>query len=218
MIEILPAILEKDWTNITRRVKQIQAFSQRAHLDVMDGQFVGNVSFNDTAKISEIPLELEAHLMILRPELHLMAWNIPNIFRIVVHAEAVQNLGMALSMIKAMGKEAGVAINPHTPVHDVVEYLSQCDLVMVMGVDPGHSGQKFQYDVLEKVKEMRALEPTLNISVDGGVNEYTSKHILTAGASTIVANSYLFSSADPEEAYRALQALGAESHSDNAGQ
>ncbi len=161
-------------------------------LDVMDGQFVSNATYNSTEGLEDLGIDIEAHLMISHPEFHISKWSLPCIKRIIVHQEAAGNLQEIIRLAKKSGQEVGVAINPGTGTNEIEEYLDDLDMVLVMGVTPGFSGQDFNSDVLEKIKHLKKVKPELTIQVDGGVNMKTVSTLKNAGVDVIAANSVLF--------------------------
>lgn len=207
MAVVIPAILEKTWEEIQDKVKRIKPFTNLVQLDVMDGVFVPNQTFNNTSQISTLDIDLELHLMIDKPSLFVQQWALPNVKRIIFHYETGGNISHVVEQVKQVGKEVGIAINPSTSSYDIREHLSDIDLMLVMGVDPGFSGQSFNKDVLEKIKEIKRIQPELLIQVDGGVNEYTGRLMVEAGADILAAASYIWDADDIGEAIKKLQAL-----------
>ncbi len=203
-ISVIPAILETDFDAIVKKAAISKTLSPITQLDVMDGVFVPNTTFADPAKIAEIDCTFELHLMIAKPEMFVAQWDIPNVQRIIVHYEAVSNLQHVIDQIKKMGKEVGIALNPGTPSHALDDVIDQLDMVLVMGVQPGFSGQKFEYDVLEKIKELKGMRSDVVVAVDGGVNMWTRDRIVEAGATILDANSVIWGSSDPVMAYNEL--------------
>ncbi|MBI2415431.1 MAG: ribulose-phosphate 3-epimerase [Candidatus Kerfeldbacteria bacterium] len=208
MIQVQPAILEKDINEIQRKLNLVKGVCNEVHLDVMDGEFVPNTTVNDAQAVAELDwgnLQVSLHLMINHPDLFLRKWAFPQVSTIFVHREAVQNMAECIRLIKGLEKKIGLAINPHTPTYDVKEFLHEVDAIMVMAVEPGWSAQAFNADVLEKISYLRSLKPTLSIVVDGGVNAVTKADIIKAGASIVCSNSYIFQSKDIAAAIANLQ-------------
>ncbi len=192
MIQITPAILEEELVEIQKKVKIVKPYFKLVQLDVMDGEFVPNHTYNLPDGIDRLGVKVEAHLMINHPEFYIAKWALPNVVTIVIHQEAVSNMEEALRLIKNAGKKAGLAINPGTSTYEIEPYLDNLDLVVVMGVSPGFSGQAFNPDVLEKIRHLKKLKPNLPVEVDGGVNLETKNMILAAGADILAVNSVLF--------------------------
>jgi len=205
MTKIIPAILEKTLEEIQEKVQRIKPFTEMIQLDVMDGSFVPNTTFQNPAQLADLPIDMEVHLMIQRPVLFVNSWALPNVKRLIVHYEAVDNMPHLIQHIRTLGKQVGVAINPHTSTFELKEIIQDIDLVVVMGVEPGFSGQAFQYDVLEKIKEVKKLRPDVLVEVDGGVNDSNAKDIVEAGADILAAASFLWKAPDLAEAIGQLQ-------------
>ena len=203
-IQVIPAILETDFDAIVKKAAISKTLSPITQLDVMDGIFVPNTTFSDPQKIAEIDCTFELHLMITKPEMFVAQWDIPNVQRMIVHYEALANVQHVIDQIKKMGKEVGIALNPGTPSHALDDVIDQLDMVLVMGVQPGFAGQKFEYDVLEKIKELKGMRSDIVIAVDGGVNMWTRDRIVEAGATVLDVNSSLWGASDPVAAYTEL--------------
>jgi len=207
MIKVVPAILENNLNDIKKRVEQVKPFVDLIHLDVMDGQFVPNNTFNDPAALAEnkLGIKISVHLMIAHPEFFIKKWNLDEVETVFVHKEAATNLNEAISLIKSINKKVGVAINPHTSSYDIKDYLDQIDELLVMGVEPGFASQAFNSDVLAKIAYLKKDRPNLIISVDGGINMESKNKIIKAGADILCANSYIFKSSDIKTAIDSLK-------------
>jgi ribulose-phosphate 3-epimerase len=207
MIEVVPAILEKNINEIKRKIELVKPYAQHIHLDVMDGEFVPNTTFNKPEELSKIKfgIKINPHLMIKRPEFFVKQWAWPEVETIIAHKEAVTNMEEIIKLIKGLGKRVGVALNPRTASYDIQCYLKDIDLVLVMGVEPGLAGQAFNEDVLAKIKQLREWKPELDIEVDGGISNRISGMVIKAGANMLAANSYIFSQADIKEAIDSLK-------------
>ena len=184
------------------------------HLDIMDGVFVPNISYGlpmveQIKKIACKPLDV--HLMIVQPERYIEAFRQAGADILTVHLEASTHLHRTLQQIKSCGMKAGVALNPHTPVHSLEDIIQDIDVVLIMSVNPGFGGQKFIEHSVEKVHELRALiERTGSkalIEVDGGVNLETGARLVEAGADALVAGNAVFGAQEPEEMIRQLHKL-----------
>ncbi len=202
---IAPSLLAADFANLQRDIELInRSDADWFHLDIMDGQFVPNISFGipvcqAIAKHARKPMDI--HLMIETPELYLQAFHACGAYSISVHYEACTHLHKVVNQIKDLGCKAGVALNPHTPVHLLADIISDLDLVCLMSVNPGFGGQKFisrTFQKVEQLKEMiqRAGSSTL-IEIDGGVNSNNALSLLNAGADVLVVGSFVFKSEDP---------------------
>ena len=210
---VAPSILSADLANLQPAIEMINDSSADwIHFDVMDGVFVPNISFgmpvcqaiNQHAK-----KPLDVHLMIVHPEKYLKEFQKVGAHSISVHYEACTHLHRTIQEIKALGCKASVAINPHTPVHLLEDILPELDIVLVMSVNPGYSGQKFIPHTYQKVAALKALiqqkgAKTL-IEVDGGVSNQNASELLKAGADVLVSASYIFGATDPKAAIHELK-------------
>ena len=184
------------------------------HLDIMDGSFVPNISFGpmlveffrrSTSKIIDI------HLMIREPERFTEIFKKAGADMLTVHIEACNHLHRNIQQIKSLGMQAGVAINPHTPVELLKDIIGEIDLVCMMSVNPGFGGQSFIHHTIYKIKRLREIidEQSLNvkIEVDGGVTLDNAKAIIEAGADILVAGNAVFKSADPKATIAKLKSF-----------
>jgi len=206
-VEIIPAILAKDEKELRRKVESVDGLCEMVQLDVMDGKFVDNATWADPSRIEKMPLPLpfEVHLMVQDPLDRLDAWSLAGCQRVLIHAESVEDLSAALKEAKSYGMEAGISINPETPIEDVEEAVPDADVVQVMGVHPGWMGQAFQEVAVEKVRELREKFPELLIEVDGGVSVGVARRLADAGADRLVSGSAVFNSGAPAKALDALR-------------
>jgi ribulose-phosphate 3-epimerase len=210
-IAIAPSILAADFARLGEQVRDAEtAGAHRLHIDVMDGRFVPNISMGALvveAVRRTTSLPLDVHLMIVEPDHLLPAFAEAGASRIYVHWETCPNLHRTLSSIRALGIEAGVAINPHLPASLLTEVLHLIDGVMVMTVNPGFGGQAFLPETLPKIAALRAMagSPALSIGVDGGINAETGKRTIANGANLLVVGSIIFNAAG--SVYANMEAL-----------
>jgi ribulose-phosphate 3-epimerase len=205
MVHVIPAVLEKTIEGIREKVERIRPYTDIIQLDVMDGAFVPNETFRNPAQLRDLPITMEVHLMIERPVLFLNSWALPNVKRLIVHFEAVDNMEHMIQHMRQTGKEVGIAMNPGTSTYELKPYINDIDLVLIMGVDPGFSGQGFQKDVLEKIKEIKKFRPDVLVEVDGGVNADNRDAIVKAGADILAAASFVWKAPDLGVAMAALK-------------
>jgi len=201
-----PSLLAADFTKLGQQLEQIEkGGAQYIHLDVMDGIFVPNISFGipviqSIRKSSN--LIFDVHLMIVEPERYVEAFSKAGADIINFHIEATKDAASTLSKIKSLGAKTGITIKPNTPVSEIVPYLENVDMVLIMTVEPGFGGQKFMADKMEKVTELVKIREQKNlkfdIEIDGGVNINNVKEILDTGVNVIVAGSAVFGAEDVE--------------------
>ena len=204
MIQIAPSILSADFTRLADEVRTVErAGADRIHIDVMDGRFVPNISmgpFIVEAIDSLTELPLEAHLMIEEPDRYIDAFMEAGADVIIVHQENTAHLHRVVQSVRERGKQAGVALNPATPAGALDGIIDELDLVLVMSVNPGFSGQQFIPSVLPKIREIRKTltdrEIACDLEVDGGVNADTAPAAASAGANVLVAATAVFKHPD----------------------
>ena len=184
------------------------------HIDVMDGVFVPNISFGMpviSAMKKHAKKPLDVHLMIVNPDQYISTFKNIGADILTVHYEACSHLHRTLQAIKAEGMKAGVALNPHTPIHLLEDIIHDIDLVCIMSVNPGFGGQSFIEHTYKKVKELKSLinknETSTLIEIDGGVNINNAKPLLDSGADVLVAGSFVFKSENPELTIQELKAV-----------
>lgn len=199
-IKLAPSILAADFARLGEQVAAAErAGADRIHVDVMDGHFVPNLTMGPVVVRSLRPvtrLPLEVHLMVEQADLYLEAFAEAGADTLLVHQEGDWNLHRSVQRIKALGKRAGVVINPATPVAALEEILPDVDQVLVMTVNPGFGGQEFIPSSVGKVRRTRELmdrlRPDAELEVDGGIESHTAPLVVEAGARVLVAGSAIF--------------------------
>ena len=212
MFEIAPSILSADFTRLAEEIRAIEEGGATVlHFDVMDGRFVPNITIGlpvlkSVRKITK--LKIDTHLMIVEPSRYAVEFVKAGADMVSVHVEADVHLQRTLSVIREAGGQAGVAINPATPLVSLEEALPFADFILLMSVNPGFGGQKFIQSSIDKLRRLRRMIDdrglSTRIEIDGGIDAGNIQQIVESGAEIIVAGSAVFSEGKPTEAVRRL--------------
>ena len=212
-IKIAPSILSADFANLERDIRKIDT-ADYVHVDIMDGEFVPNISIGIPVVKAIRPvtgLPLDVHLMITKPVRYVEQFCDAGADLVTVHVESdfPENIHAALEKIHAKGKRAGIVLKPNTRAEAALPYLKECDIVLVMTVEPGFGGQSFMYDQLEKIEKVRGyidcIKPGCELEADGGINAETARLAIGAGCSVLVAGSAVFDKPDRAAAIAAIR-------------
>ncbi len=207
---ISPSILSADFANLERDIKKVEKFVPWLHVDVMDGIFVPNITIGapvvkSIRKVTN--LFLDTHLMIENPIKYIDDFIDAGSDLITFHIEASKDDTIkTIEKIKSKNKKAGISIKPNTPVKAIKDFVDLVDLVLIMSVEPGFGGQKFIYDTLDKVAEIKQYSNNSNLIIqfDGGINDETAKLCKNSGADSLVAGNYIYKSENIEKAIKSL--------------
>lgn len=210
-VRITPSILNADKAHLHQEIAKIASVSDLLHLDIMDNQFVPNMTWDfDAAReiIRTSPLPVDSHLMVSGVDEIALAYAEAGSASVTIHVEACQNIRQTIRNIRSHGARASIAVKPGTSILDYSEYFDEVDMVLIMTVEPGFGGQKFMVEMMSKVEETRKLIGSRDIwlQVDGGVSLETIEIARKAGADTFVAGSAVFSSSDPAQMVNSLRA------------
>lgn len=216
MIKIAPSILAANFAKLGEEVKEVEkAGAELIHIDVMDGHFVPNITMGPIVVEALRPLTklpLDVHLMIENADSYIEDFAKAGADYITVHVEACPHLHRTLQLIKSTGAKPGVVLNPHTPVEQIMHVLEDIDMVLFMTVNPGFGGQSFIHSVIPKVKQLSDIIKERNLSIeieiDGGINEETIKPCVEAGATIFVAGSAIYGKEDRAAALQSIKTAG----------
>ncbi len=208
MCEVIPGILEKDWSGIERKIKIVKPFAKSIHVDIIDRKFAPNTTFLDPTPFAKYSQDffLELHMMVKNPIQYLESWASAGFRRFIGHIEKMPDQARFVAKAKALG-EVVLAIDGPTPLENIKVPFSDLDSILVMTIKAGMSGQVFNPEYLKKVETIRSARNDIEIEVDGGVNEKTILMAENSGASRFVSTSFIFNNRDPQSQFNLLQTI-----------
>lgn len=211
-VRMTPSILNANFDDLSGEIKRIAEVSDLVHLDIMDNQFVPNFTFDFEAAskiVRESVLPVDAHLMVADADRIAPQYAEMGCTSVTLHVEATVDIGKTLKRIRHEGARAGLAVKPGTDIADYAHFADLADMFLIMTVEPGFGGQKFMFEMVEKIQRARKIigSRPIWLQVDGGVSEETIEIAAAAGADTFVAGSAVFTSQDPAMMVTKLRAL-----------
>src|SRR3989344_3002029 len=209
MAEIIPSINVDSFEELKRRIALVEPFVDWVHLDISDGTFSNHVSWHESKDLIgfETTAKIEVHLMIDKPEKKIGEWLLTPASRLIFHQEATKNQELIIEKIHEAGREAGLAIRPNTPWLKLFPYFGKVELLQVLGVSPGPSGQFLSEEVIHKIGHIKHTCHPCIIEVDGGVNLQNAQILTKEGADVLVAGKAIFESSDIEKSIEELKTL-----------
>lgn len=206
MVEVIPSINVPTFEELEERIKRVEPYVLWCHLDVTDGVFSAHPTWREPADLArlETRLQPELHLMVMEPEKILEQWLVPPIRRVILHLEATRDVPHLIQACRDAGIQIGLAVRPGTLAQEMAPWFGKVDLLQVLAVPPGPSGQRMGEEALGKVADLRRGCPRCRIEIDGGVNRETAPAAIAAGADILVAGSALFGAEDMALAIKEL--------------
>lgn len=207
MFEIIPGILEKEWSEIEKKIEAVRPFAKTIHIDIIDGKFANNTTFLDPQPFKKYTKEFffELHMMVENPIEYLKPWADAGFIRFLGQIEKMPDQIEFIAEGQLLG-EVGLAIDLKTPLSQIKVPFEDLDSILLMSVPAGFSGQQFNPYVLDKIKEVSS-KTFIPIGVDGGINDITLPQIKSAGATSCVATSFIFNGTNVSDQYKKLQSL-----------
>ncbi|MBI2063094.1 MAG: ribulose-phosphate 3-epimerase [Candidatus Yanofskybacteria bacterium] len=209
MIEIIPAILVKNREELLEKIAAMEAHAERVHLDIADGIFVPNMTILGFEEMESLDtnLKFEVHLMVSKPENHIVRWLETPADKFIFHIEATNKSQEVIDAVKEADKTIGIALNPQTPIAKIEPFIDQIDFVHFMTVEPGFYGGKFVDTVIDKIKDFHFYYPDKTVEVDGGITPETAPKLIEAGVNMFVVGSYIWEGKDQAEAIKKLKEI-----------
>ena len=209
MVEVIPAILEKEFSEIEKKIRLVEKFVSWVQIDIADGELVGNTVMVTPEWFGRLKtsVQLELHMMVKDPLRYVERFAANGFRRFYAHVEG-DYLDEYIAKCYQLGVEVGLAIDGPTEFEKIHGFLDNIDCVLVMAIEAGESGRPFREDTSEKIKQIREIDFEIPIAVDGAMNDVNGRKVVAVGANRIVSNSYIFSSTNVEGAINKLRSLG----------
>ena len=217
MPEVIPAINAESFKEVKRRIKLVEPYAEGpdkggirwVHLDIYDGTFTPYTAWHNASDLLNLETKLlvEVHLMVSDMDIRWQDWILPKVERVVFHLEASHDPIFVIDKIREANKKVCLAINPATAWQMLEPFVPYVDLVQTLAVPPGHAGQEFRPEILDKIKHIRQAHPNVIIEVDGGITPEIGKKCVEAGANILVSANYIFNSPDIKKAIKELRNL-----------
>ena len=207
MAEVIPSINAPTFEEVKELIQKVESYVSWCHLDVTDGIFSKHITWHSPSDLPllDTKLNIEVHLMIEDPEKVIDTWLIKPVKRVIVHLEASKDIDMIISRCRNTGIEIGLAIRPDTFWDTLTPWLGKVDLIQVLAVNPGPSGQQMTNEIVDKVRHLRGVCKKCILEVDGGINPDTARLVRSAGADIVVSAGYIFSSNNMSSAINELK-------------
>ena len=209
MVEMIPSINAPTFEEVQKRIRKIEPFAEWCHLDVTDGVFSTHPTWRTPADLAALKtrLRVEAHLMMEEPERLISKWLVAPVSRVIVHVEAAKDMPLLITKCQGAGIQIGLAIRPDTSWEALVPWAEQVDLLQILAVDPGPSGQQMNEGTIDKLVHLRKKYPQCRIEIDGGITLDTGSILAKHGADILVVGSAIFNASDVEHAIREFEQL-----------
>ena len=206
MSQIIPAILSTDLVEVKKKLTSLSGLTDWIQIDISDGEFVSSktIAVEDLVGL-ESDFQIDLHLMVSQPQNYLAAAKQAGVARVIFPIESAADPVALLAAIKNQGQEAGIALNPETPIEKVKPFLDQADAILLLSVNPGRQGQEFIPEVLTKIKNLKAVNSKIKIEADGGINLTNIKQVAEAGADYLVVGSAIVGQSDMAAAINNLK-------------
>lgn len=207
MVEVIPGILDQEFSTIIEKVRKVEEYVDWIQIDILDGTLFGNNNFHDPAPFKNLRTRanLELHMMIVNPEQLINEWFEVGFKRFIGHVEGCTNVENFIAKVRSKKAEVGLAVDIDTDISKVAPFIPNIDVVLIMTIHSGRSGQPFQEKALLKIHKLRELAPDLPIEVDGHIDLVTGKQVREAGVTRLAVTSFIFKSANIPQAIKQLQ-------------